>query len=95
MGKQGDRAAAMAAVERWRRGQHGNGGGSGAAASDARWQIQQSGGGSAAAAWRRWGVRWRRGQHKGGEGTPATVLPIPLLIADARLGNVAVSLCGQ
>ncbi len=147
MGKQGDSAAATAAVERWRRRQHGNGSGSGATALDARWQSWQNGGGSAAAEQQRWAVLQRRRQRKGGVGsavaaldaaavawrgraagrqggvsgggravvvaaalrwrwhggrgggggspiTPATVLPIPLLIAAARLGNVAVSLYG-
>jgi hypothetical protein len=42
--------------------------------------------------------RWRQhGGRGGGDGisiTPAMALPIPLLIAAARLGDVAVSLCG-
>ncbi len=41
--------------------------------------------------------RWHGGRGGGGSSpiTPATALPIPLLIAAARLGNVAVSLCGM
>ncbi len=46
MGKQGDRAAATAAVERWPRRQHGVGSGSGAAAlaASAEWQRQRGSG---------------------------------------------------
>ncbi len=54
-------------------------------------------GGRAAAAARHWRWRWHGG--RGGDGgspiTPATALLIPLLIAAARLGDVAVSLCGM
>ncbi len=42
-------------------------------------------------------LQWRHSGGGGGGGSPithATVLPIPLIIAAARLGNVAVSLCG-
>ncbi len=49
--------------------------------------------GAAAAA-----LLWRRHSGRGGGGgnpiTPAMALPIPLIIAAARLGNVAVFLCG-
>jgi hypothetical protein len=104
----GGRAAAER--QRWavlrRRWQRKGGGGSAAAALDAAaaawwwWAAGRQGGVSgsgravAVEAARRW--RWHGGRGGGGSSpiTPATVLPIPLLIAAARLGNVAVSLCG-
>ncbi len=63
----------------------------------AGWQGSVSGSGRAepVAAARHW--RWHSGRGGGGGSpiTPATVLPIPLLIAAAWLGDVAVSfLCG-
>ena len=91
---------------RWRRCQREGGRGSEAEALDAaaaarRWQAggQQggiSGGGRAvaAAAARRWRRHGGRGGGGGSPITPATALPIPLLIAVARLDNVEVSLCG-
>jgi hypothetical protein len=93
------------AVQRWRW-QREDGGGSAAEALDAaaaarRWQATGrqdgiSGGGRAvaAAAALRWRQHGGRGRGGGSPITPATALPIPLLIAAARLGNVAVSLCG-
>ncbi len=53
-----------------------------------------SGGGRAAAAARHWRRHGGRGRGGGSPVTPATALPNPLLIAAARLGDVAVSLCG-
>ncbi len=105
----GGRAAAKR--QRWavlrRHWQRKGGGGSAAAALDAaaaawRWRAAGrqggvSGGGRAVAAVaaRRW--RWHGGRGGGGGSpiTPATALLIPLLIAAARLGDVAVSLCGM
>ncbi len=95
----GSLAAASAAQGRWRqrsgvgcgRRQLGGGGQRGG-----RVAPGVSGGGRAvaAAAARHWGRHGGRGRGGGSPITPAMVLPIPLLIAAARLGNVAVSLCG-
>jgi hypothetical protein len=91
---------------RWQRWQHEGCRGSAAEALDvaaAAWQWRATGrqGGDSsvgrvvagAAAWR-W--RWHGGRGGGGGSpiTPAMVLPILLIIAAARLGDVAVSLCG-
>jgi hypothetical protein len=62
--------------------------GSGAAGWHQRRWKSDGGGGSTVLAAARW-QRWRQGSPI----TPATALPIPLLIAAARLGDVAVSLC--
>jgi hypothetical protein len=66
VGKQGDRAAATAAVERWRRRQHNNGSGSGGAAWAERWRQRSSSaatvGNSAAAS----AARGRQRQRSGG-----------------------------
>ena len=86
--RKGGRGSAVAALDAvaaaWRWGAGGRQGG-------------VSGGGRAvgAAAARRW--RWHGGRGGGGGSpiTPATALPILLLIAAARLGDVAVSLCGM
>jgi hypothetical protein len=98
-------------LRRWavlrRRRQRKGGGGSAAAALDtaaAAWQWRAagrqggiSGGGRAVAAAAAWRWRWHGGRGGGGGSpiTPATVLPIQLLIAAAWLGDVAVSLCGM
>jgi hypothetical protein len=98
-------------IQRWavlrQRWQRKGGGGSAAVALDAaaatwRWRAAGrqggvSGGGRAVAAAAAWPWRWHGGRGRGGGSpiTPATALPIPLLIAAARLGNVAVSLCGM
>jgi hypothetical protein len=109
--QQNGRGRAAAERRQWavlrRRRQRKGGGGSAAAALDAaaaawRWRAAGrqggiSGGnraGAAAAAWR-WHWHGGRGGGGGSPITPATALPIPLLIAAARLGNVAVSLCGM
>ncbi len=77
------RAAEAAQRRRWMRRRQLGGGG------------QRGGRAASAAAARRW--RWHGGRGGGGGSpiAPATALPIPLLIAAARLGNVAVSLCGM
>jgi hypothetical protein len=58
-------------------------------------QGKVSGSGRAVVAAAAWHWHWHGGGGRGGGSpiTPATALPIPLLIAAARLGNVAVSLC--
>jgi hypothetical protein len=60
------------------------------------WQGGVSGGSRAvaAAAERRWHWHGGRGGGGGSPITPAIALPILLLIAAARLGDVAVSHCG-
>jgi hypothetical protein len=109
-GSVGRAAEAARQRRRWavrrRRWQREGGGRSAAEALDAavaarRWRAAgrqggvRGGGRAVAAAEAR---RWRRHGGRGGGGgspiTPATALPIPLLIAAARLGDVAVSLCG-
>jgi hypothetical protein len=90
----------------WRRRQREGGGGSAVEALDAaaaarRWRAAERQGGVsdggravAAAAARRWRRHGGRGGGGGSPITPAMALPILLLIAAARLGNVAVSLYG-